>query len=392
MDNESWKVGVLFSETGVTGAIEQTQRVATLLAIDEINAAGGVGGKLLQPVCYDPQSRPHLYRDLALKLCDDDGVRVVFGCHMSSTRKAALPVIEARGALLFYPTLYEGFEYSRHCVYTGAAPNQNSVQLVDYLTTHYGKRVFLVGSNYVYPYESNRIIANLFRHAGGQVLDELYVPLELGSDDIDKVIARIGIAQPDVVYSTVVGDGIIPFYTAYHQAGFDARRIPIASQSTSEADVIRMPATVAQGTITAAPFFASLDTPKAQAFVNAFTKAAKAPCQPTAPAEAAYFQVHLFAAALAKAASDRIADLLPALYQVSFEAPQGLVQVDEGTNHTHLWPRVARVTASGTYEVVYDPAVRVAPDPFMLDYRTDPPEGNGHDDDAIDEDEDDLCL
>ncbi len=163
MHSESWRVGVLFSETGVTGAVEKTQRFATLLAIDEINAAGGVLDRMIEPVAYDPKSTPNLYKELAVKLCDEDRVRVVFGCHMSSTRKAVLPVIEAREALLFYPTLYEGFEYSRHCIYTGAAPNQNSVQrLVDFLTKHYGKRVFLVGSNYVYPYESNRTISDLF--------------------------------------------------------------------------------------------------------------------------------------------------------------------------------------------------------------------------------------
>lgn len=127
MHSESWRVGVLFSETGVTGAVEKTQRFATLLAIDEINAAGGVLGRMIEPVAYDPKSTPNLYKELAVKLCDEDRVRVVFGCHMSSTRKAVLPVIEAREALLFYPTLYEGFEYSRHCIYTGAAPNQNSV-------------------------------------------------------------------------------------------------------------------------------------------------------------------------------------------------------------------------------------------------------------------------
>ena len=153
MSTSTWRVGVLFSETGVTAAIQRTQRAATLLAVQQINAAGGVLGKPIEPVAYDPNSTPQRYRELAVKLCDEDNVRVIFGCHMSSTRKAALPIIEARGALLFYPTLYEGFEYSRHCIYTGASPNQNSVQLVDYLTTNYGRRVFLVGSNYVYPYE-----------------------------------------------------------------------------------------------------------------------------------------------------------------------------------------------------------------------------------------------
>ncbi|WP_312417386.1 transporter substrate-binding domain-containing protein [Shinella sp.] len=369
MRNDDWRVGVLFSETGVTGAVERTQRAATFLAIDEINRAGGVRGRPIVPIAYDPGSIPANYRDMALKLVDDDRVDVVFGCHMSNTRKAALPVIEARGALLFYPTLYEGFEYSRNCIYTGAAPNQNSVQLVQFLTQNYGNRVFLVGSNYVYPYESNRTIADLFVRAGGQVVDEMYVPLALDDASIATIIERIRRTKPDVIYSTVVGDGIVPFFKAFKEAGFDSKRMPIASQSTSEADFRQLTPSVAEGHVTAAPFFSTLDRPQAKEFVASYHRAFGDDVLPTAPAEAAYFQAHLFAQALEQAGSTALGDLLPALAGVEYDAPQGLVKIDGATNHTHLWPRVAKVNAKGEYDIVYDPSVRVAPDPFMLEYR-----------------------
>lgn len=372
MNNDGWQVGVLFSETGVTGAVERTQRAATFLAIEEINRAGGVLGLPIVPIAYDPSSTPALYRDMALKLCDEDRVNVVFGCHMSSTRKAALPIIEARGALLFYPTLYEGFEYSRNCIYTGAAPNQNSVQLVEFLTQNYGNRVFLVGSNYVYPYESNRTIADLFLRSGGQVVDEMYVPLALDDASIAKIIERIHRTKPDVIYSTVVGNGIVAFFNAYKEAGFDSGQIPIASQSTSEADFRQMTPAVAEGHVTAAPFFSTLDRPRAREFVESYRLAFGQDALPTAPAEAAYFQVHLFAAALERAGSTALADLLPALAGVEYDAPQGLVKIDGETNHTHLWPRVAKVNAKGRYDIVFDPSMRVAPDPFMLEYRPEP--------------------
>lgn len=365
----TWRVGVLFSQTGVTSAIERTQHAATLLAIEEINAAGGVLGRPIEPVVYDPGSTPLMYRELTARLLDEDRVRVVFGGHMSSTRKAMLPVVEARGALMFYPTLYEGFEYSRHCIYTGAAPNQNSVQLVDYLAKNYGKRVFLVGSNYVYPYESNRIIADLFGLIGGKTVDELYVPLDLKDHHIKKVIDSIAATQPEVIYSTIVGAGIVPFYTAFKEAGFDGRILPIASQSTSEADIVSMAPGVAEGHITAAPFFEVCDSPRARAFVAAWRARWGSDLPVTAPAEAAYFQVYLYATALERSGSDRLDDLLPALGEVEYEAPQGRVRIDQGTNHTHLWPRVARVGAAGTYEIVHDAGVRVAPDPFMLEIR-----------------------
>lgn len=372
MKQEPWRVGVLFSETGVTHAIERTQRAATLLAIEEINQAGGVLGRAIEPIAYDPCSTPSYYNELALRLCDEDRVNVIFGCHMSSTRKATLPVVEDRGALLFYPTLYEGFEYSRNCVYTGAAPNQNSVQLVDYLSGNYGKRVFIVGSNYIYPHESNRIIAELFLKIGGEVLDEFYVPLDISPRHIESIIQRIKRTQPDCIYSTVVGDGIVPFFNAFKAAGFDARTMPIASQSTSEADFVQMQPDVAAGHITASPFFDTLGGAGAERFVAKMKETYGPEVVATAPAESAYFQVHLYAAALEKAGTDRRTELLKALGEVEFDAPQGRVKIDPQTNHTYLWPRVAKLDDNGRYEIVFEPDEWVAPDPFMTRHGMDP--------------------
>src|ERR1700744_2238562 len=183
-----WRLGVLFSQTGVTQAIEGTQLNATLLAIEEINASGGILGRAIEPVMYDPGSDPKKFRAFAERLFQVDKVKLLFGCYMSSTRKAVLPVVEAHRGLLFYPTLYEGFEYSRHCIYTGAAPNQNSMQLAKFLLSAYGNRFLFVGSDYIYPYESNRLMADFVAQGRGKVLDEIYVPLAATSRDFDKVI------------------------------------------------------------------------------------------------------------------------------------------------------------------------------------------------------------
>ena len=209
-----WRVGVLFSQTGVTSTVEQSQLNATLLAIEEINSSGGVLDRMIEPVIYDPASDPKQFRSLAERLLEIDRIRLLFGCYMSSTRKAVLPVVESHRGLLFYPTLYEGFEYSRHCIYTGAAPNQNSLQLARFLLSTYGNRFLLVGSNYIYPYESNRLMADFVAQGRGEVLDEIYVPLEVGAGDFDKVISRIKKTSPDVIFSTVVGRGTSVFYEA----------------------------------------------------------------------------------------------------------------------------------------------------------------------------------
>lgn len=360
-----WPIGVVMSETGVTGTVEKTQVTAVKLAVDEVNAEGGVLGKPLLPVFRDPASTPRNYRDMTHELCRDHGVRVIFGGHMSSTRKAMLPMVESQNALMFYPTLYEGFEYSRHCIYTGAAPNQNSVPLVDYLIEAFGKRIFLVGSDYVYPYESNRIVADLFRSKGGRVLDEIFVPLDLRDEDIKPILNRIYEMQPDMIYSTIVGDGIVKFYEAFKAAGFDPETMPIASQSTSEVDVMRMKPGTAEGHIIAAPFFDSLQVPSALGFIKAFHEVSGG-LPATAPAEAAYYSVHLFAKALALAGEDHIDRLLPALYEVEVDAPQGPVRIDRLTNHTHLWPRVARIREDSPYQIVNSPSRRVAPDPYLV--------------------------
>jgi branched-chain amino acid transport system substrate-binding protein len=339
---------------------------ATLLAIEEINAGGGVLGRMIEPVIYDPASDPKQFRSLAERLFGTDRIRLLFGCYMSSTRKAVLPVVESHRGLLFYPTLYEGFEYSRHCIYTGAAPNQNSLQLARFLLSTYGNRFLLVGSNYIYPYESNRLMADFVMQGRGEILDEIYVPLEAGARDFDKVIARIKKTSPDVIFSTVVGRSTSVLYEAYRSAGFDPARMPIASLTTSEAEVAQMHVEAAQGHITAAPFFETSPSRAARRFVDSF-KSKYGPDAPVpAAAEAAYFQVHLAMRALTRCGSDDPELILPELRDSEFDAPQGRVRVDHENNHTYLWPRIARLDASGRFQTVWNPGVRIKPDPYCV--------------------------
>jgi branched-chain amino acid transport system substrate-binding protein len=362
----SWRVGVLFSQTGVTSTIERTQLNATLLAIDEINAGGGVLGRPVEPVIYDPGSDPKKFRGFAERLFQVDRIRLLFGCYMSSTRKAVLPVVESHRGLLFYPTLYEGFEYSRHCIYTGAAPNQNSLQLAKYLLATYGNRFLLVGSNYIYPYESNRLMADFVVQGRGEVLDEIYVPLAAGPGDFDKVIGRIKKTSPDVIFSTVVGKGTSVLYEAYRKAGFDPAKMPIASLTTSEAEVAEMHQEAAEGHITAAPFFETSSSLSARRFVSSFKEKYGPDAPVTAAAEAAYFQVHLAMRALARCGTDEPERVLTELRDSEFDAPQGRVRIDPENNHTYLWPRIARLDAQKKFQTVWNPGVRIKPDPYCV--------------------------
>jgi ABC-type branched-subunit amino acid transport system substrate-binding protein len=361
-----WRVGVLFSQTGVTSVIERSQLNGTLLALEEVNASGGVDGREITPVIYDPASQPAQFGRLAEKLLGEDGVNVIFGCYMSSARKEVLPVVERRNGLFFYPTLYEGFEYSANVIYGGAAPNQNSVPLVSYLTEKYGQRFYFIGSDYIYPRESNRVMRHIIRQSGGSVIEEQYLPLEAGYQDFERVVADIKKKRPDVVFSTVVGEGTIHLYRAYSKAVEDSAAMPIASLTTNEAEVARMGPEAAYGHITAAPYFDTLATPASRAFRASYYQRFGAEAPITSCCEAAYFQAHMFAQALRATETVDTEALRGALLGAEFDAPQGQVKIDPDNNHTYLHSRIARIDESGIFRIEREITKPTKPDPYLV--------------------------
>lgn len=361
------KVGILYSQTGTTAAIESSQRLGTLLAIDEINESGGINGREIVAIQYDPASNLHQFRALAERLVAIDNVNVIFGCYMSSTRKAVIPVVEKYNRLLFYATLYEGFEFSNNIIYTGAAPNQNSVQLADYMMSSFGGRVYLVGSDYIYPYESNRIMTDLVnQRPGGSVVAQRYVPLDAGPRDFDAIATEIRELQPDFIFSTVVGNATQHLYRAYAEAGLNPKTLPIASLTTSEVEVAQMGAPVAAGHFTAAPYFSSIDTPANRQLIERFSARFGDEVRPNACWEAAYFQVHMFANAMRATGTDLLPVLLPQLLGTEFSAPQGRVRIEPGNHHTRLYPRIGRVNSKGEFSIVRASKQAVVPDPYLV--------------------------
>lgn len=361
------KVGVLYSQTGATSAIESSQRLGTLLAIEEINESGGIDGREIVAVQYDPASDAHQFRALAERLVAIDNVNVIFGCYMSSTRKAVMPIVERYNRILFYATLYEGFEFSNNIIYTGAAPNQNSVQLADFMMSSFGGRVYLVGSDYIYPYESNRIMSDLVnQRPGGSVVAQRYVPLDAGSQDFNSIVADIRDKQPDFIFSTVVGNATQHLYQAYAEAGLNPKKMPIASLTTSEVEVAQMGAQAAAGHFTAAPYFASINSPENLRVLERFRSRFGDQVRPNACWEAAYFQVHMFANALRAAGTDSVPVLMPQLLGAEFLAPQGRVRVEPTNHHTHLYPRIGRANSKGEFSIVRASKAAVAPDPYLV--------------------------
>jgi len=338
----------------------------SILAIEEVNRSGGVRGHMLEGVMYDPQSQAKKYRELAVRMLADDQVKIIFGGYMSSCRKAVLPEIEAHRGLFFYPTFYEGFEFSPRCFYTGAAPNQGALQIASYMMEHFGSNFLLVGSNYVYPYEYNRVVTDFVVQSKGKILDELYVPVEAKPEDFKRVIQQVQKLKPDVIVSSVVGVGVNYLYQAYAAAGLDPAIVPIAAAATSEADVVAMAPGIAAGHYTSTVFFETLQTPAAQLFVAAYKARFGADAPVTACAEAAYFQILMYAQALEAGGTDNPDVIIQYLQGMEFDAPQGRVKIDPTTHHTELWPRIGKIGANAQFDIVWESDSRVKPDPYFV--------------------------
>ena len=362
--DDGWRVGVLFSRSGATGVTESEHFYGTALAIEEINQLGGVLDRPLIPIAYDPKGDIAEYRKLATRLLLEDEVNVVFGCSRSSSRKAILPVIERNNALLWYCSFYEGFEYSPNVIYTGAVPNQNSVQLAAYLMQNRGTRFFLVGADYIYPRESNRIMRDMVEQHGGEILEEVYLPIEAGAAELKEVLADIKAQQPDVVFSTLVGQSARLFYQLYRDFGLDPKTMPIASLSMAEEEIRLIGPALCEGHITSATYFGSVQNESNRRFVELWRQ--RFGNRPTSTwSEMAYTQVHLFARALQRAGSMDRRKLVEAVRAVSFDSPEGRVTVDAENNHCALTPRIGICRADGQFDIAWEASEPVKPDPYL---------------------------
>ena len=363
--NDTWRVGVLFSRSGVLSVSETEHFLGTVLAIEQINASGGILGRLLEPVALDPKSDQEEYRRLADHLLLDEGVSVIFGCSASSCRKAVLPAIERRNGLLWYCSLYEGFEFSPNVIYTGAAPNQNTLQLAAYLLRHHGKRMCLIGSDYIYPRETNRIMREVVEQHGGEIIDEVYLPFDAVTGTVSAAVRAIQKAKPDVVFSTLVGRPGRELYRLHRELGTDPEQIPIASLTMVEGEVQQVGAELCRGHITAATYFSSLDSPANRRFVADFRGRFGANAPVSMWAEGAYSQVLLFAQALAISGSLDTQKLVQAALQVRVDSPAGALMLDPENQHAWLSPRIGRVNAAGGFDLLWEAHAPVKPDPYL---------------------------
>jgi branched-chain amino acid transport system substrate-binding protein len=364
-DRDVWRVGVLFSRSGLMAVSESEHFFGTALAIEEINNAGGILGREIEVVAYDPGSTPETYRKMADRLLTEDGASVIFGCSTSAERKAVLPAIERRNGLLWYPSLYEGFEYSPNVIYTGACPNQNSFPLAEYIVRKNGPRVYLIGSNYIYPRESNQIMRDLVESYSGHVVGEQYVNMEASDSELTRALEAIRMQSPDVVFSTIVGRTAQRFYRLFATMGFDPARLPIASLTMAEGELREIGPEFCVGHLTAASYFGSLKRENNIRFKTAFANAYGKDRPVSMWSAGAYAQVKFFERALNQAGSLDTQRLVDAALGLSFDAPEGPIQIDPDNNHVWLTPRIGRVRPDGEFDIVWEGKSPIKPDPYL---------------------------
>jgi urea ABC transporter urea binding protein len=359
------KVGILHSLSGTIAIIETSLHNAELLAIEEINAKGGVMGKKLVPVVEDPQSLVQVFAEKAKKLLLDDKVAAVLGCYTSASRQSVLPVFEEYNGVLLYPTLYEAQECSKNCFYTGAVPNQQLDDFVPWIIdTLKRKKCYMIGSNYIYPKETNREVKALLQKHGGENVGEEYAPL--GHTEFSTIINNIAGSGAEVVFSDLVGDSIVAFYKQFRQFGFKADDLPICTPITTEQETAAMGPENAEGHYTSFNYFQTVDTPENKSFVERYKAKYGKDAVTNAVMEAAYFQTYFLAQAIEKVKStDADALIYDGLPGQEFKAPQGLVKIDEKNHHTWLWARIGKARADGQFDIVWTSKDRIRPDPWV---------------------------
>lgn len=376
------KVGILHSLSGTMAISETSLRDVALMTIEEINAKGGVLGKQLEAVVVDPASNWPLFAEKARGLLQKNKVAAVFGCWTSVSRKSVLPVFEELNGLLYYPVQYEGEELSQNVYYTGAAPNQQAIPAVEYLMSADGggaKRFFLLGTDYVYPRTTNKILRAFLKSKGvaEKDIEEVYTPF--GHNDYQTIVANIkkfSAGGKTAVISTINGDSNVPFYKELGNQGLKATDVPVVAFSVGEEELRGIDTKPLVGHLAAWNYFMSVKSPENDAFKKAWAAYVKKHSLPGGtdrvtndPMEATYVGMHMWAQAVTKAGTTNVDAVRKAMAGQTFKAPSGFTLKMDEKNH-HLWKPVmiAEIQADGQFDIVWntDKTIRAQPwSPFI---------------------------
>jgi len=383
-DNSPIKVGILHSLSGTMAISETSLKDVALMAIEEINEKGGVLGRKIEPIVVDPASNWPLFAEKARELIQKEKVAVVFGCWTSVSRKSVLPVFEELDGLLFYPVQYEGEESSYNVFYTGAAPNQQAIPAVEYLMSDQGggaKRFVLLGTDYVYPRTTNKILRYFLKskNVAEEDIMEQYTPF--GHSDYQTIVADIkkfATGKRTAVISTINGDSNVPFYKELGNQGLKAEDIPVVAFSVGEEELRGIDTKPLVGHLAAWNYFMSIDTPENKQFIakwKAYVKKHNLPGGDKRvtndPMEATYIGIKMWAQAVAQSGTTDIDAVRQAIGYQRVKAPSGFeIQMDAENHHLHKPVLIGEVQENGQFQVVWKtpgPIKAQAWSPFIPD-------------------------
>lgn len=351
------KVGLLTASSGSTAVLDGYIENAFVMGIDEINASGGINGKQIEIIREDYASDPSMVAEKAEKLIVNDGVSCIFGCVLSSCRQAVLPVVEEYDNLLIYPTDYEGLEQSDNIIYLGCVPNQQVQVIAPWLVENVGKNVYVIGSDYLYPRSTCAQLISILEENGATIVGEEYVSMD--ETDYTTSITKIMEAEPDVVFSVLVGDCINAFQKQYAQYGIETE---VFHMCMDESGAAAIGVDACEGVYSGQTYYCTIDSELNNDFKEKYESSYGT--VPTVYASTSYSGAYLLKAALEEVGDEfTTADLVAAFHGKSFDGPAGTLTVQDN-NHTSLTPRIGRVNSDCLFDILYEAETTVAPDPF----------------------------
>jgi urea transport system substrate-binding protein len=356
------KVGVLHSLSGTMSISEITVKNATLLAIDEINAAGGVLGKKISAVVEDGASEPATFAQKAQKLVQESGVVTVFGGWTSASRKAMLPVFERLGSLLWYPVQFEGNECSPNIMYSGAQPNQQALPALEWAIKKGYKKIYLLGSDYVFPRTANLILKkHITATAGTSLVGEEYMPL--GGTSFGGILNKIKSSNPDVIINTLNGDSNVAFFKQFSAAGMTAAKLPVISFSIAEQETATIGPKLVAGHYAVWNYFQSLDTPGNKKFIAAYKARYGADAVMSDPMIHGYLDVYAWKAAVEKVRSFDPKVVRKAAAGIELDTPLGKTRFDDNGS---LYQKVlvGQAQPDAQFAVVWSTEAAIKPEPY----------------------------
>ena len=365
--SQSVKVGVIQSLSGTMSISEVAVKDAEILAIEEINAAGGVLGKQLDPIIEDGESKPEVFATKVDKLLNSDKVEVVFGGWTSSSRKAMKPVVEGAKGLLFYPVQYEGLEVSPNIFYTGATTNQQIIPGLDYLKEKGLTKIYLVGSDYVFPRTANKEIKAYAAANGLEILGEDYVPLTSGAD-AQSLVQKVLDAKPQAVFNTLNGDANVAFFKELKAKGNTPDQIQTISVSIAEEETAGVGVDNLVGHLVAWNYYETTSNPANTKFVAAYKAKYGANRHTDDPIEAGYNSVYIWKAAVEKAGTFDVPAVIKAAGGLVLDTPEGTLTVHPTNHHVFKTARIGMVNSSGLIDEVWNSGAPIAPDPCLDTY------------------------